>query len=291
MKKTDICNYDNKQIFLISTINERNKTITKCEYLADSIDKGNTWYLGNDYLDKKPIIKIDLNSDNNNHTVSYILKCGNIKNYKIDYEKSYLNYKYNNGTLETILFIETSYACRKVEYFIISEFIDFNYWIFMIFGFCYLFYAFIGVFTPILLQYILIFKLITIIIIFFIHFFLPNNFKFWKLWLIFISSIIISVILTNIIYNNLPKKKRKFITSIFAGFILGQLFFSLFGIFIPWNSIFLYILFLFTFIIGLIILTIFIKNKMIIFIINSVIVSYLLIRYISLSNYFKLFNN
>ena len=124
LKKTDICNYDNKQIFLITTNNEENKTTTKCEYLAESIGKGNSWYLKNDEYDKKPLIEINLNKDNNNHSVSYILKCGNIKNDEINYEKSYFN-KLINGQLETVLFIQTSYACPKIEYFILMEFIEY----------------------------------------------------------------------------------------------------------------------------------------------------------------------
>lgn len=250
LTKTETCNFDEKQIFEITE---------SCRPLAGAMGKGNTWNISFDTDDRR-LIKIKLNPENENYLVTYNLKCGNIKNYDIDEENSY--YTYKNCVTELSLYIETSYACPKYEYFVLYAFLS-NGRIFI--GFILLlFTAFEILGTGDIIFYYLFsfFKQIFFIFMFIAQIFLPPQVRFWKIWLILISGFIFSFIILPCIYNKYKKKLKlknfvKYNIGAFFGFCLGQYFYDFFVEVIFWNSIFFYLLFIFLFIIGGILLAFF----------------------------------
>ena len=271
LKKIDICNYDGKQIFLISET---------CQPLADSIGEGNKWYITED-LDNKNEIEIELNPENKNYSVEYILKCGNIKNYDIDEEKSYFNY--TNGVHKLLLYIETSYACPKYEYFIISAWVD-N--IRKIIGLLLIFISLPTIFTMDIYPFFMFECSLSIffIILFIVQIFIPPQTRFWKIWLIIISSFIFSYSLMIFLEYFLDKKfiiYFRHLLGVFLGFYLAQFFFDFFIDFIPWNSLFIYILFIFLFSIFGVIIS-FLSFSSLIFLNSSLLGAYFLIRGVSL---------
>ena len=271
LRKTEFCNYDEKQIFLISET---------CQPLAGSIGEGNIWFIRSG-LDGKKLIEIELNPENKNYSVTYILKCGNIKNYDIDEEKSYFNY--SNGIHELLLYIESSYACPKYEYFIFSQWIDtFR----KILGIFFIFISFPTLFTIdaySTFQFYIFLSLFSIIL-FIIQIFLPPQTRFWKIWLILPSCIIITGIIMVLLEDYLKKKYIiyfRYIAGVFLGFCYAQFFYDFFIEFIQWNSLFFYFLFILLFIIFGVIISFFSFSSLI-YLNSSLSGSYLLIRGVSL---------
>ena len=116
-----------------------------------------------------------------------------------------------------------------------------------------------------------------------VQFILPPQTRFWKIFLIFIGAIIISFLITWIIYKKKYNEEIfKYPASVFAGILFGQFFFLSFGIIIPWNSIYLYILFILVSIIICVLMIIFIQKKIVNYIFISFACSYIFVRVISI---------
>ena len=235
LKKTGECNYDGKQIFGISET---------CQPLAGAMGNGNSWNISFD-RDGKKLIQIKLNQEKNNTYVTYLLKCSKLKNYDINEGKS--SYENNNGITNLVLYIETIYACPTYEKFVLLEWIEyFHYFlgvVFIILGIVTLFSV-----TPEFSSLFLLYLIIFLSIVSFIKMFFPPMMRFWKIWLILISCIIFSGILTPIIFFKINEIFIRHVFGAFLGFFLGQYFYDLFIEVIVWNSLFSYLLFIFLFI-------------------------------------------
>ena len=265
LKKTDECNYDGKQIFGISK---------DCQPLAGAMGNGNSWNINFDPEGQK-LIQIKLNQEKENTYVTYYLQCSSLKNYDINEEKS--SYENNNGITNLVLYIETIYACPTYENFVLLEWIE--YFHYFLGG---LFILLSGIITLLsitpegcygFMSYLIIFlSVVSIVKIFF-----PPMMRFWKIWLILISCIIFSGILTAIIFFKINEIFIRHVFGAFLGFFLGQYFYDLFIEVIVWNSLFSYLLFIFLFIICGVVLSHF-SNYTAIYLASSYFGAYTILR-------------
>jgi len=236
LKKTDQCNYDEKQIFGISNY---------CQPLAGPMGNGNSWNITFDN-DGRKIIQIKLNPENDKTSVTYLLKCSNIKNYHINEEKS--SYESYNGITNLVLYIETAYACPTYEKFVLLEWIDyFHYFLGVLFIIAF-FLITLGSIQPEVSYAMLYFLILFLSIVSFVKIFFPPMMRFWKIWLILISCFIFSFILLLTFVLFLNKIFFKYTFGVFLGFFLGQYFYDLFIEVIVWDSLFFYLLFIILFI-------------------------------------------
>lgn len=83
-------------------------------------------------------------------------------------------------------------------------------------------------------------------------------------------------------FYNIKIEIFKYPASVFAGILFGQFFFSIFGIRIPWNSIYLYILFISISIIICVLMIVFIQKKIVNFLYIGFMGSYIFIRGVSM---------
>ena len=248
LKKTGECNYDGKQIFGISK---------DCQPLAGAMGNGNSWNINFDPEGQK-LIQIKLNQEKENTYVTYYLKCSSLKNYDINEEKS----SYYNSSVYTNLFlyIETIYACPTYEKFVLLEWIEyFHYFLGVLFIFLSIIITLISI-TPEFSSLFLLYLIIFLSIVSFIKMFFPPMMRFWKIWLILPSCVIFSGFLLAVIFKTVNTNYFKYAIGALLGFFLGQYFYDLFIEVIIWNSLFFYLLFLFLFIIGGVVLSHFSHN-------------------------------
>ena len=275
--KEDInCTFEKKQIFVL----DKND---KCDYLANSILSGNNWYTGN--TSNATFLKIELNHDDSgehkDHVVKYILECDQSVKYNFVEDKSHYKEPLSDGTYETLIYIKTSEACPKMEFYVIWEFINNYFYIFAS-----ILVAF-GIFNCIFGNkfarhtcFILTLFACTIFVLFFAQFILPPGCARWIIWVILALGIIIGCSVGYIVFNH-HKKVLAFLVGGIGGVLLGQFLFSLFGSLIPWNSILVNILFVIICVIGAILLALWI-NDIIVILATSFIGSYAFIRGLSL---------
>ena len=277
--KEDInCTFEKKQIFVIDENN-------KCDYLANSILSGNSWYTGTSDNQTINYLRIDLNHDNEgdhkNHVFTYILQCDKNVKYSFEKEKSYYRQQLDNETFQTLIFIKTSEACAKVEFYVIWEFINNYSFIFasLLIGFG-LFNCIFGNRFADYTCFILTLFACTIFVLFFAQFILPPGCASWIIWVILALGIIIGCAVGYIVFSHYDKVLA-FLVGGLGGVILGQFLFSMFGSLIPWNSILVNVLFVVICVIVAILLA-FWLNTAIVIGATSFIGSYALIRGLSL---------
>jgi hypothetical protein len=277
--KADInCNFEKKQVFVLDENN-------KCDYLANSILSGNSWYTGTNEYNNITYLRIDLNHDNEgdhkNHVFTYILECDKSVKYNYVEGESYYKKDLGNGTFETKIYIKTSEACPKMDFYVIWEFIN-NY----SYIFASLLVAF-GIFNCIFGNkfadytcFILTLFGCTIFVLFFAQFILPPGCAKWIIWVILVLGIIIGCSVGYVVFNHY-EKVLAFLVGGIGGVILGQFLFSMFGNLIPWNSILVNVLFVIICVIVAILLA-FWLNTAIVIGATSFIGSYAFIRGLSL---------
>ena len=276
--KADInCNFEKKQVFVLDENN-------KCDYLANSILSGNSWFKSKEGSNTT-YLKIQLNhggdEEHNNHVFTYILECDKSVKYNYVEGESYYKKDLGNGTFETKIYIKTSEACPKMDFYFIWEFIN-NY----SYIFASLLVAF-GIFNCIFGNkfadytcFILTLFGCTIFVLFFAQFILPPGCAKWIIWVILVLGIIIGCSVGYIVFKNY-EKVLAFLVGGIGGVILGQFLFSMFGNLIPWNSILVNVLFVIICVIVAILLA-FWLNTAIVIGATSFIGSYAFIRGLSL---------
>ena len=275
--KADInCTFEKKQIFVTDE--------NECDYLANSILSGNTWYRG-EKEGNTTYLKIELNhgddEEHKNHLVTYILECDKNVKYNFVEGESYYKKELSDGKYETQIYIKTSEACPKMEFYVIWEFIN-NY----DFIFASILVAF-GLFNCIFGNkfarytcFILTLFACTIFVLFFAQFILPPGCAKWIIWVILALGIIIGCSVGYIVFCHY-KKVLAFLVGGIGGVILGQFLFSMFGSLIPWNSILVNVLFVVICVIAAVLLTLWLNDAIVIGA-TSFIGSYAFIRGLSL---------
>ena len=270
--KKDVCDYEKKQIFA--------KIDNKCTPIANSINKGNSWYTGESY-DGEPgqFLKIELNKEDT-HNVNYIIKCNPDIKYNLIESKSKF-YRRPDGKIDLTLFIESSEACPKMDFYIVWEFVLDFAWLFssllIILG---LFNCILGQYFSKYTCFILSLLTVTILVLFFGQYILPSGCAYWVIWILFAVGVILGCTLGYFTFKY-HEKFISFVVGGLCGFLLGEFFFSLFGNKIPWEPLVVHILFIIACIIALIIVAFFLKKAIVIFA-TSFIGSYCFIRGISL---------
>ena len=271
LKSSTNCPYDKKQIFV--------KKDGKCDSYANSIGVGNTWYKGE--YEGKISLKIVLNQDDK-HRVIYQLICNPDKkgNHEPNDTISYID-KPVGDILETLLYIETSEACPKVDFYVVWKFInDFSFifaGLLILFG---LFNCVLGKRFARITSFLLALFSATVLFVVFSQFILPAGCKYWIIWVMLVIGAIIGCTLGYFVYKN-HEKVVAFVVGGLGGFFLGQFLFSLFGYLIPINSLVVNILFVIICIIAVTIVALFLRDPIIIGF-TAFIGSYALIRGISL---------
>lgn len=272
------CTFQKKQIF----VTDEND---KCDYLANSILSGNSWYTGTNDNKTTSYLRIDLNhdeeGDHKNHVVTYILECTDDVKYSFEESKSYYKKQLTDGTYQTLIYIRTSEACAKMEFYVIWEFINNYFFIFasilIAFG---LFNCLLGNLCAKHTCFILTLFGCTIFVLFFAQFILPSGCASWIIWVILALGIIIGTAVGVVVFKHHDKVLALLVGGL-GGLILGQFLFSMFGSLIPWNSILVNVLFVVICIIAAILLALWL-NKAIVIGATSFIGSYAFIRGISL---------
>lgn len=276
--KEDInCTFEKKQIFVLDEND-------KCDYLANSILSGNSWFKSKEGGNTS-YLKIELNhgddEEHKNHVATYILECDESVKYEYVEGKSYYKKDIGGGKYETKIYIKTSEACPKMDFYVIWEFIN-NY----SYIFASVLIAF-GIFNCILGNkfadytcFILTLFACTIFVLFFAQFILPPGCARWIIWVILALGIIIGSAVGYIVFHHYDKVLA-FLVGGIGGVILGQFLFSMFGSLIPWNSILVNVLFVVICVIVAILLA-FWLNTAIVIGATSFIGSYAFIRGLSL---------
>ena len=276
--KEDInCTFEKKQIFVLD---EKDK----CDYLANSILSGNSWFKSKEGANTS-YLKIELNhgddEEHKNHVVTYILECNESVKYEYVEGNSYYKKVIGDGKYETKIYIKTSEACPKMDFYVIWEFINNYNFIFasILIGFG-LFNCILGNRFADYTCFILALFACTIFVLFFAQFILPPGCARWIIWVILALGIIIGCTVGYIVFHHYDKVLA-FLVGGLGGVILGQFFFSMFGSLISWNSILVNVLFVVICVIVAILLA-FWLNTAIVIGSTSFIGSYALIRGLSL---------
>ena len=277
LKKSNQCPYEKKQVYSKT----KNGTEEKCEFLAETVNTGNTWYKG----EKEGInyLRIDLNPDET-HSVTYILECKSDMEegkHTVDPSKSYVNEKKEDNRIHTLLYIQTAEACPKVDFYFMWRFINDFVFIFAIvlilFG---IFNCLLGQKFAKFTSFLLSLFSVTILFLVFSQFILPSGCKQWIIWIMLVIGIILGCTAGYFVFKH-HEKVLVFLVGGLGGFLLGEFLFNLFGNAIPLNLTLVNILFIVICIIVAIVIAFFLKDAIIIGF-TSFIGSYSLIRGISL---------
>ena len=273
LKQKGICSNSSVQDVQVSGSKDE-----KCTNLAGGIGTGNKWELGNN------TINITLNQiKNSNDVVKFVLICDPDKTHTkqtTPLNNSYFQ-KNVDGKLETVLYFKSHEACAEADFYVIWKFINDYNWIFAIL------LIFAGVFECIFGRKLLkptsfiisCAVIIVVVVVFFVQFILPSGTASWIIWVILAIAASIGIYLGYVV----AKYDDKFISLLvggLGGFVLGELFYNLFGNQINLAPLLVNILFVLISIVVLVIIAFFLKKPIIIFC-TSLIGSYATIRGIS----------
>ena len=265
------CEEKEKQMFYVEN--------GKCKPFAKKIGKGNTWTKLKNNTDNATVLKIELESEEPNHKIYYMLKCN--KNLEKKEKKFIEENSYYNLNNVTVLYFETREACEKADFYIIWKFInDFDYIfaiIIILFG---LFNCILGQRLAKYTSFILALFGLVVLVLFASQFILPSGCDYWIIWVMLALGIILGCTAGYFVFKY-HDKFMAFLVGGLAGFLLGEFFFNLFGSLINLNPTLIQILFILICIILSIILAYFFREYTII-ISTSFIGAYALIRGISL---------
>ena len=252
----------------------------KCVYIADGIDRGNTWK----FIPKTNIteeqIEITVNKLGN-HTFKYLLTCdpnGEKQKHTVTKAEGSFN---KDGGMDITLEITSREACKKVDFYFIFKFIQDYKILFVIllilFG---LFNCGFGKRFSRFTAFILCIIIFVVLVLVLSQYILPSGCKEWIIWVMFGVGVILGIT-AGVFAFKYHEGCMAFLTGGIGGFFLGQFLYGLFGNRIPVNGIVMNIVFIVVSIGALIAVAFFFKKFIVIFA-TSLIGSYCIIRGISI---------
>lgn len=273
LKETTRCKSEGRQIAYLG--NDGN-----CIYIADGIDKGNTWKFIPKSNSSEEQIEITVNPLLN-HTFKYLLTCdpnGEKQKHTVTKAEGSFNDK---GGMDITLKITSKEACKKVDFYFIFKFIQDYKILFIIllilFG---IFNCGFGKRFSRFTAFILCLIIFVVLILVLSQYVLPSGCKEWIIWVMLGVGVILGIT-AGVFAFKYHEGCIAFLTGGIGGFFLGQFLYGLFGNRIPVNGTVMNIVFIVVSIGALIAVAFFFKKFIVIFA-TSLIGSYCLIRGISL---------
>ena len=278
LKKTDRCPEGGRQI---AYLDENNK----CQYIADGIDKGNSWKFipksdSNSSNFTEEHIEIEVNKLENNN-FKYLLYCdpdGEKQDHNVTNSIGFFN---DNGGMDITLNITSKEACKKIDFYFIFKFIQDYKILFVIililFG---LFNCVFGKRFSKFTAFILCIIICVVFILVLSQYVLPSGCREWIIWVMLAVGVILGVT-AGVFAFKYHEGCMAFLSGGIGGLFLGQFLYTLFGNRIPVNGTVMNIVFIVVAIGALIAVAFFFKKFIVIFA-TSLIGSYCLIRGISI---------